>query len=359
MVILVTGGAGFVGSAIVDRLVAAGHDVRVLDALHPDAHRGAPDYLNPRATYLFGDLADPDTADRAVRGVDAVSHQASLVGLGVAFSDVTDYARHNVLATAQLLRSLHDAGFRGRIALAGSMAVYGEGAYCCPAHGSVRALDRRPEDLGRQMYEPRCPRCEADLVPQRIAEDSMPRPRSVYAATKLHQEHLVEAFGREHRDASVVTLRYHNVYGPRMPENSPYSGVAAILRSAYESGVAPTIYEDGRQLRDFVHVDDVTAANVLALTAPDEVDGTFNVASGEAHTVLELAQVLAAAIPGTPPPMVSHSWRAADIRHVLASTDRATEKLGFAATVPFGAGVADFATSPLRGNGAREPGHNL
>lgn len=347
--ILVTGGAGFVGSAVVDELVTAGHEVRVVDLLLPAAHPGVPGYLNAGATYHWGDLADPDVARAAVRGVDAICHQASLVGLGVDFSDVTRFAHHNVVATAQLLACMHDTGFAGRIVLAGSMAVYGEGRYRCPRHGMTRAAERRPADLAARRYDPCCPECGATLCAERIAEDETPLPRSVYAATKLHQEHLCEAWGREHA-TPVVTLRYHNVYGPRMPASSPYSGVAALIRSAYERGVAPTIHEDGLQLRDFVNVDDVAVANRLALTAPGCAGGTYNVGSGEAHTILDLARALAGAIPGSPAPVPAHTWRAGDVRHVLASTDRAARILGFTAAVPFDTGMAAFARSALRGD---------
>jgi dTDP-L-rhamnose 4-epimerase len=347
VVILVTGGAGFVGSAVVDRLVAGGHEVRVVDLLHPGAHAEVPPYLSPGAEYRWGDLADADTAQAAVAGVDAVCHQAAMVGLGVDFADVTDYAHHNVVATAQLLRALHDRAFRGRIVLASSMVVYGEGAYRCRAHGPVQPSPRRADDLARGNFDPRCPECDRVLDVVRIDEPAPVDPRSVYAATKLHQEHLCATYGREH-DAPVLALRYHNVYGPRMPASSPYSGVAAIFRSACEEGRAPLVFEDGGQQRDFVHVDDVAVANVLALTAPHEVTGACNVASGEAHTVLDLATELVAAIPGAPAPEVCGRWRSSDVRHVLASTARAAEVLGFRSAVGFREGMAAFAVAPLR-----------
>jgi len=345
--VLVTGGAGFVGSAVVDRLVADGHQVRVVDLLHPGAHVGAPDYLSTGAEYLWGDLADPEVARRSVAGVDAVCHQASMVGLGVDFADVTDFAHHNVVATAQLLRALHEREFRGRIVLAGSMVVYGEGAYRCARHGVVPAPARREHDLARGRFDPVCRSCGRTLDVVRVDEAAALQPRSVYAATKLHQEHLCDAYAREH-GAPVLALRYHNVYGPRMPASSPYSGVAAIFRSAYEEGRSPLVFEDGGQQRDFVHVDDVAIANVLALGAPPGVTGACNIATGEQHSVLELAETLRAAIPGAPAPSVTGTWRAGDVRHVLAATGRAARVLGFRATVPFSEGVRAFAGAPLR-----------
>src|SRR5215213_2217111 len=188
--ILVTGGDGFVGSHVVDALVADGHDVRVLDNLHPAAHAAVPEYRNPHADYRRGDVRDADAIDAALDGIDAVSHQAAMVGLGTDIGDVADYVSHNDLGTAVLLRSLARGGFAGRLVLASSMVVYGEGRYACPAHGPVRPGPRQPDDLDAHRFEPPCPRCGAALEPRPIPEDAAPDPRNVYAATKLHQEHL-------------------------------------------------------------------------------------------------------------------------------------------------------------------------
>jgi dTDP-L-rhamnose 4-epimerase len=351
--ILVTGGAGFIGSAIVDQLADAGHEVVVVDLLHPAAHDGKPDYLNDLASYTWGDLRDIDVARSAVAGVDAVCHQASMVGLGVDFGDVQDYVSHNDQGTAGLLRALHDRRFRGPIVLASSMVVYGEGGYTCAAHGSVRPAPRRMASLERGVYEPPCPSCGAALVPHAITEDAPLDPRNVYAATKLHQEHLVHAYAREH-EAVAVALRYHNVYGPRMPRDTPYAGVASIFRSAAERGDPPRVFEDGGQRRDFVHVQDVARANVLALTtaveAPAaELAGAYNVASGEPHTILDMAVALTGAIAGSRPPEVVGGHRTGDVRHVFASPARAERAFGFRASVPFADGMRSFAHDPLRG----------
>ena len=357
--ILVTGGAGFIGSFVVDLLAGAGHEVRVVDLLHPAAHDSAPEYLHPDVDYRWGDLADPTIVAEAVRGVDAVCHQAAMVGLGADFADVAAYVRHNDVATAALLGALHDHAFRGRLVLASSMVVYGEGAYRCREHGAVRPAPRRDTDLERGQFEPRCSTCDSVVEPVRVEEDARLEPRSVYAATKLHQEHLAACFGREH-DASVIALRYHNVYGPRMPADTPYSGVAAIFRTALEQGRSPVVFEDGDQQRDFVHVRDVARANVLALHADGDSDvtGAYNVASGEVHTVLDLARALADNAPASPAPQVSGMWRPADVRHVLASPARAAERLGFRATIPFTEGIAEFSTAPLRSPARRAPRHH-
>ena len=347
--ILVTGGAGFIGSHVVDTLLQAGHPVRVVDALLPAAHRRRPDYLDPAAEWVEGDLRDPDVAARAVDGVGHVCHQAAMVGLGVDLGDLPDYVGHNDLATGQLLRALAARGFGGRLVLASSMVVYGEGRYACAEHGVVAPGDRVPADLDAGRFEPSCPRCSRPLAPQTVPEDAPLEPRSVYAATKVAQEHLCAAFARV-TGVPLTALRYHNVYGPRMPRDTPYAGVASTFRSAYAAGRAPLVFEDGGQRRDFVHVRDVARANVRALTAPDPVTGAFNIASGTPRTVLDLARALARACdaPAAAAPRVTGAWRAGDVRHVVASPALAAERLGFRAEEDFEAGMAELAAAPLR-----------
>lgn len=343
---LVTGGAGFIGSHVVDELCAAGHEVVVVDLLDPAAHSVRPDYLNPAADYRFGDVRDRTVVTPEVlRGLDGVSHQAAKVGLGVDFRDVEAYVGHNDQGTAALLAGLFDVGFDGRLVLAGSMVVYGEGRYACPEHDTVPAPPRALEDLDAGRFEPPCPMCGRDLRPQPVPEDAPLDPRNVYAATKLHQEHLCGAFARE-TDTAVVALRYHNVYGPRMPRDTPYAGVASIFRSRVAAGEPPLVFEDGGQTRDFVHVRDVAHANVLALTGGDEVTGAFNVASGEPRTVGEMAAQLATSADLLP--QVTGQYRLGDVRHVFASPERAATVLGFRAEVPFAEGMAEFGDAELR-----------
>ena len=342
-----TGGAGFIGSHVVDVLVADGHDVVAVDGLNPAAHDGVPTGLSGAADWRFADLNDVPATRAAVEGVDAVCHQASRVGLGVDFGDVGAYVTDNDLGTANLLWALHDAGFSGRLVLASSMVVYGEGRYVCAAHGSVRPGPRRRAELDAGRYEPPCPVCGEALSPGLVDEDAPADPRNVYAATKLHQEHLAAAFGRQH-DLPVTALRYHNVYGPRMPRDTPYAGVASLFRSALEAGRPPTVLEDGGQRRDFVHVADVARANVAALTTPTPVDGPLNVASGHPCTVLEMATHLAAAVDPTLAPEVIGGYRLGDVRHVVASPARARDALGFVAAVMPSEGLRAFATAPLR-----------
>ena len=347
--VLVTGGAGFIGSHVVDALLARGDEVRVLDALLPAAHAGgAAPALPAGAELVVGDVRDPATVRAALRGVDAVSHQAAMVGLGSDFGDVADYVGHNDLGTAVLLRELAAARFEGRIVLAGSMVVYGEGRYGCPEHGQVAPGPRREEDLAAGAFEPPCPHCGRPLAPEAVPEDAPADPRNVYAATKLQQEHLARAFARE-TGTPVVALRYHNVYGPRMPRDTPYAGVASLFRSALARGEPPLVFEDGRQLRDFVHVRDIARANLLALAA-GAPEGAFNVASGEPRSIGEMACALSAAAgDAAPRPVVTGRYRLGDVRHVFASIEKARRELGYEPEERFATGMREFASAPLRG----------
>jgi dTDP-L-rhamnose 4-epimerase len=288
------------------------------------------------AELVLGDVRDPDTVERALRGVTAVCHQAAMVGLGVDMSDITDFVSHNDLGTATLLRALTAARFRGRLVLASSMVVYGEGRYACPEHGDA------------ERFEPCCPRCREPLEPRAIGEDAPLAPANVYAATKVHQEHLAFAFARE-TGVPVTALRYHNVYGPRMPRDTPYAGVASIFASALARGERPRVFEDGAQRRDFVHVRDVARANRLALSATEPYSGPLNIASGVPRSVGEMAQALSAAAGHDHShPVVTGEWRAGDVRHVFASPSLAASALGFSASEDFDAGMREFATAPLR-----------
>ncbi len=348
MRVLVTGGAGFIGSHVVDELLGGGADVRVVDNLV--AHAGVPDYLDPAVDLMVADLAAPGVAEEAVTGVDAVCHQAAKVGLGVDFGDVGGYVTDNDLGTARLLEALWRRSFTGRLVLASSMVVYGEGRYRCAEHGDVRPGPRTEVDLAAGRFDPVCPAegCAERASWATIDETAPVDPRNVYAATKLHQEHLCALWARE-AGTTAVALRYHNVYGPRMPRDTPYAGVASIFRSALAGGRAPEVYEDGGQTRDFVHVTDVARANVLALTAP--VHAAFlacNIASGSPHTVGDLARALAGAGRANLEPVVTGKWRLGDVRHIVASPARAADTIGFVAEVDFAVGMAEFAHAVQR-----------
>lgn len=347
MHILVTGGAGFIGGHVVTALLEAGHQVRVLDALLPAVHSGSwPASLDARAERVQADVRT--LPDSALDGIDAVCHQAAMVGLGVDLQDLPAYTGHNDLGTAVLLAALDRAGI-GRLVLASSMVVYGEGRYACAEHGLVRPGPRAQASLDAGDFEPPCPVCGRPLAPGTVPEDAPLDPRNVYAATKTAQEHLAASWARG-TGGTAVALRYHNVYGPHMPKDTPYAGVASLFRSALQRGEAPRVFEDGGQRRDFVHVRDVAQANLLALQAdpPAGALTAYNVASGVPHTVGDLARELALACQG-PAPVVTGQYRLGDVRHVVASAERARTELGFTAAVSFRDGVAEFATAPLRG----------
>jgi dTDP-L-rhamnose 4-epimerase len=344
--VLVTGAAGFIGQHVRGALRAAGHEVVGLDLLHPAAHRTRhmPDGV------LLGDVRDADVVASALRGIDVVVHHAAMVGMGVDLGDLPDYVSHNDLGTAVLLAGMARAGLR-RLVLASSMVVYGEGRYDCDEHGPVPPRDRHVSDLRAGRFEPRCPRCPRPLRAGLVDEDAPVQPRSVYAATKAAQEHLALAWARA-AGARCVALRYHNVYGPGMPRDTPYAGVAAIFRSSLEAGRAVRVFEDGGQRRDFVHVTDVARANVAAVDAlrePAVEPGlrAYNVASGEPHSIGEMAVALTDACDG-PPPVVTGEFRAGDVRHIVASPARAAAELGFLAQTPFAVGMKEFAGARLR-----------
>ena len=336
--VLVTGGAGFIGARVVAAMVAAGHRVRVLDLVAPpDPPEGVD--------VVLGDVRDAGTCRAAAAGVDVVSHQAATVGMGLDLQDLPRYAGTNDLGTAVLLAAMHAQGVR-RMLLASSMVVYGEGAYCCDRDGPSVPGDRREEDLAAGRFDPACPVCGERLEPALVAEDAPLDPRSVYAATKVAQEHLVGAWARAGAGTAAL-LRYHNVYGPGLPRDTPYAGVAAIFRSDLLGGRAPQVFEDGAQRRDLVHVDDVAAANVAALgVRPEHRLRAYNVASGTVSTILELARGLHRAL-GGPLPRVTGRYRAGDVRHVTADPGRARRELSWRARVDPSQGIRELATAGL------------
>ena len=341
MRLLLTGGAGFIGTHVAVELRSAGHEVVVFDRAPVDD-----------CTAILGDVNDLDAVTGALAGIDGVCHQAAKVGLGVDFDDAVGYVTDNDRGTATVLTALHRTGFCGPLVMASSMVVYGEGRYQCETHGVVLAAPRRPADLAAGRFEPPCLVCGAPLDPQSVPESASTDPRNVYAATKLAQEHLAFAFGREHPEVCVTALRYHNVYGPGMPRDTPYAGVSAIFTDALASSCAPRVFEDGAQLRDFVHVRDVARANLLALDA--RAPGAFNVASGQPRRLLDMADALADAFgPAAPRPEVVGGWRTGDVRHVFASPDRAARELGFTAEVDFRTGMHELARALIQKPGGR------
>ena len=344
MKVLLTGAAGFIGSRIAGLAGEQGHDVVALDAYLPAAH--GPDRSDDDGVLRL-DLRT-DRLDDVLADVDAVCHQAAMVGNGVDAQDLPSYAGNNDLGTAELLAAMARTGVADLV-LASSMVVYGDGRYDCPEHGDVPPAPRREDDLAAGRFDPRCPHCDGDITWRRIGEDTPFRPRTSYAASKVAQEHYADAWCTL-QGGRTIALRYHNVYGPGMPADTPYAGVAAIFRSALARGEAPQVFEDGGQVRDFVHVDDVALANVLAIEQVGEHPTRvtpYNVASGHQFTIGQMATVLARA-GGGPEPVVTGQYRTFDVRHVIASPEAAVDGLGFVASVRPEDGLARLATDPLR-----------
>jgi dTDP-L-rhamnose 4-epimerase len=343
--ILVTGGAGFVGSHVVDRVLRAGYECRVLDSLHPQVHPSGtwPGYLSPECERVHADVRDRDAVERAVAEVDVVVHLAARVGVGQSQYQIEDYIDANVRGTAALLDVLARGRHRVRkVLVAGSMSSYGEGRYHCDACGADPVgVTRSAEQLARGEWEPRCPACSAALRALPTAEDSPLQATSIYAQTKKWQEEMALLFGRVYR-VPVVVLRFFNIYGPRQALSNPYTGVAAIFLARVKNGHPPVVYEDGGQQRDFVSVHDVAAANLAAIPGDQAAGLVLNVGSGRAVTVLEIARLAARQLGCDLEPEITHRCRSGDIRHCFADVSQLDRVLGFRAQIPFAAGFAEL-----------------
>src|SRR5215211_6000177 len=336
--VLVTGGAGFIGSHVADELVDRGHRVRVLDTLTEQVHGGVerPEYLSDDVELIVGDVRDRSLVREALEGADAVVHFAARVGVGQSMYEIAEYVGANSHGTAILLEALLDRPVR-KLLVASSMSIYGEGAY-----EPAAAPERTPADLEARRWEPRGAAGE-ELTPVPTPETKPPANSSVYALTKYDQERMCLVFGDAYR-VPTVALRFFNVYGPRQALSNPYTGVLAIFASRLLNGKPPLVYEDGGQRRDFVNVKDVARACLLALER-DRADGrAVNVGSGRSVTVTEIARKLAAVL-GVEKiePEVTSTFRTGDIRHCFADITLARELLGFEPQVELEDGMAELA----------------
>jgi dTDP-L-rhamnose 4-epimerase len=340
MRVLLTGGAGFIGRHVLRELLRRNHEVRVLDSLRLDVHAFDSVKHLDGAELQVADVRDPAAVDRALDGVDGVLHLAAKVGLGVDVGDLPDYASSNDAGTAELLAGMARAGV-ARLTLASSMVVYGEGFAICAEHGSVRPAPRIEAALSKGEFEPPCPICGLPLATALVGEGTPFDPRNAYASSKVAQEFYAANWART-TGGAVAALRYHNVYGPGMPRDTPYAGVAAIFTSALLRGEAPKVFEDGGQRRDFVHVRDVATATVTAYERHQSGVVSFNVGSGTPRTVGEMAQALARALNG-PAPVVTGGYRLGDVRHITADSSKLRKDLQWQPKMDFFDGMAELA----------------
>jgi len=346
--VLVTGGAGFIGSHLVDALIERGHRVRVFDNLEPQVHgplreQGRwPEYCNPEAEYVQGDVRDRDALQAAMAGVDVIFHEAAMVGVGQSMYQIERYVDVNTRGTAVLLDILaNETAIRDRVRklmVASSMSIYGEGKYECPTHGAVYPRLRPEAQLAARDWEVHCPECGAALAPVPTDEAKPLDATSIYAISKKDQEEMCLAVGRTY-GIPTVALRYFNTYGSRQALSNPYTGAAAIFSGRLLNGKPPVIFEDGQQRRDFVHVSDIVQANLLAMEKDEANYGVFNVGSGRPVTVVDVAEALSEHLQVPVAPEIVHQYRAGDIRHCFADTGRLSA-LGYQPGVPFADGMA-------------------
>jgi len=353
--ILITGGAGFVGSHLADGLLAAGHSVRVLDDLTPQVHpAGPPDYLSPEAELIRGDVRDPNLLKEVLHGVDVVYHFAATVGVGQSMYEISRYMSVNTQGTAELLQSILDNKSPiQKIVVASSMSIYGEGRYSCTRCGRAAAPPVRSiAQLKRSEWELHCTECNGVLKPLPTAENKPSEINSMYALSKRDQEELCLIYGRTY-GLPVTALRFFNIYGTRQALSNPYTGVAAVFGSRMLNGNAPLVFEDGEQMRDFVSIHDIVRANMLAMERRESDGEVINVGCGKPITIRRVAELLAEALGRDVHPVITNKFRAGDIRHCYADISKARKLLGYEPQVTHEEGFRELAAW-LRGQTAED-----
>ena len=344
MRVLITGGAGFIGSHLGDALLAKGHTVRALDNLDPQVHAGGerPSYLNPEIELQIGDVRDRDAVARAMDGVDTVVHFAAAVGVGQSMYAIERYTSINAMGAAIVLEEIAKRRDQlGRVLVASSMSIYGEGRYRCPLHGLVAPQVRSDEQLDRREWELVCDECGAALEPLPTDETKPIWPMSIYAVGKRDHEEMFLAIGRAHR-LPTVAMRFFNVYGDRQALSNPYTGVAAIFGGRLLNDNAPLVFEDGLQSRDFIHVSDIAAGCITALETGGADYRAVNLGTGVPTTVLDVARELARGLGKDIQPEIVNKFRAGDIRHCVSDIALARELLGFEPKMRFDDGMREL-----------------
>lgn len=343
--ILVTGGAGFIGSHTVDLLVERGYEVRAIDNLEPQVHgskKEMPEYYNRDATFIYGDVRKRENLRKAIENVDAVLHLAAAVGVGQSMYQIQKYVAYNTYGTSVLLDVLvneeHDVK---KLVVASSMSIYGEGKYLCQECGPVYPGLRREEQLKRMEWELRCVNCGNTLIPASTDERKLPTPTSIYAQTKRHEEEMCLLIGKAY-GIPTIALRYFNVYGTRQSLNNPYTGVCAVFSTRILNKKPPYIFENGKQMRDFVHVKDVARANVLALEQNRANYLPVNIGSGKPTSIIELAETLIRLYDGKVQPILSNSFRNGDIRHCFADISTAQKYLNYKPSISLQNGLKEI-----------------
>lgn len=323
--VLITGGAGFIGSHLTDYLIEKGYQVRILDNLHPQIHPTgkSPNFLNSRAEFIKGDVANIDDWRKALSGIDAVFHFAAAVGVGQSMYEIERYVRDNCLGTAIFLDILaNEKHTVKKMVIAASMSSFGEGMYKCPKCGLTQQPDlRKVDDLNNGIWEPLCSKCKAQLRPIPTPEDARRKSPSVYAITKKTQEDLFLAIGKTY-GIPAVTLRFFNAYGSRQSLSNPYNGVAAIFLSRVKNGKPPIINEDGLQTRDFVHIKDIVRVCQMTLASDRANHEAFNVGSGIPITIRNVAEVVLKLNSSVIKPQVTGKFRSFDVRHCYADVSK-------------------------------------
>jgi dTDP-L-rhamnose 4-epimerase len=341
--VLITGGAGFVGSHLADALLRQGHKVRVFDNLTPQVHPdGWPEYLSKDAESFQGDMRNPEAVKRAVSGVEIIFHCAAAVGVGQSMYEISHYMGSNTQGTANLLQALLETKLKlEKLIVASSMSIYGEGKYVCNEHGEVAPPPRTSEQLKTKQWEMLCPVCQSVLKPIATDESKPLQCTSIYALSKKDQEEMALLFGRTY-ELPVIALRYFNIYGTRQALSNPYTGVAAIFASRLLNRRAPLVFEDARQMRDFVSVHDVVQANLLAMqrTAGDGM--ALNIGSGHPIMIGDLAQELTRCLGVPIPAEITGKYRAGDIRHCFADISAAKRVLGYKPKYRLANGIAEL-----------------